>query len=222
MWKSTRGRAVAVWSSGLCALVLVACTTAPEPVPGPLVIERTLPPGEKIIFEDDFSSYRPAWKQVRGKWALEAGEMRQQRDDPREENSLMYVDIVDVSDVEITASVRSGGGTSMVSGAGLVFRLKDDRNYYMFRLAGQRAVLGKMVNNEWTDLANPQAADFRVDGQLESTETLRVRVVGDRIQCWVGSDSVVNLTDPEFATGKVGLSTFKATAAFDFIKIVEL
>ena len=207
--------------SVLVVLAVGACVEAPPPAPPPQVVVVEGAEG-RVIFEDDFSTYKPAWKQVRGKWALQDGQMRQMRDDPREQNSLMYVDLVDVADVEITTRVETYGGTSSVAGAGLVFRLRDENNYYMFRLAGSGVVFGKMVDGEWFDLANPRAADFRVDGRLDSVEPLRVKIVGNRVQCWVGSDSVVNMIDETFSTGKVGLVTFKATASFGFIKIVEL
>lgn len=224
MSRKSQGKRHAVCCGVLAVIALGACVEAPPPVvvEKPVIIETPVKEEAKVIFEDEFNERKNEWKQVRGKWEVENGQMLQARDDPRELNALMYVDEFDVSDVEITTRVSLRGGTSSVSGGGLVFRLRDEKNYYMFRLAGSGVVFGKMVNDEWTDLANPRAADFRVDGRVGPTEELRVRISGNRIQCWVGDDSVVNMVDGQFATGRVGLATFKAEAAFDFIKIVEL
>ncbi len=216
MRETRSGRVQTICVSMLCALALGACGTTI--VREPIIVPVVEP--DNIVFEDDFSSYLPAWTQVRGKWAVENGRMRQLRDDARESNSLMYVDGFDFSDVEVSTMVETYGGTSSVSGAGVVFRLRDAKNYYTFRMAGQGVVLGKMVNNTWTDLANPRAADFRTDGRLNSEEELRVTIVGNRIECWIGADSVINVTDDTFATGKVGLVTFKATGSFDDFRAV--
>lgn len=122
-----------------------------------------------------------------------------------------------------------------IAGAGLVFRLQDENNYYMFRLAGEEgAVLGKMVNGEWEDLRNPRAIDF-LNSNLRYSDRLyglRVRVRGNRIECFITESvegqvdaveqAVVSIVDTTFSTGRVGLVTFEAKADFLFVKVKEL
>ena len=50
---------------------------------------------------------------------------------------------------------------------------------------------------------------------------LRVRVVGNRIQAWIGDKAVVNLEDGSLATGRVGLATFRTKAAFTALHVTE-
>jgi hypothetical protein len=104
-----------------------------------------------------------------------------------------------------------------------VFRYQDERNFYMFRTAGEEGVvLGKVVDGEWQELANPRALDFA--GVLLKSDThyrLRVRVVGNRIQAWVGDKAVANVVDDSLGTGRVGLATFRSKAAFAALRIIE-
>jgi hypothetical protein len=93
----------------------------------------------------------------------------------------------------------------------------------MFRLAGEEgAVLGKMVDGQWQDLANPRAADFLSSLiRMDTPYSLRVRAQGRRIQTWVNDRAVASLEDGSFTTGRVGLITFRTQAAFASIKVVE-
>jgi hypothetical protein len=110
-----------------------------------------------------------------------------------------------------------------IAGAGIVFRYQDENNFYLFRTAGEDGlVLGKMVNGEWHDLANPRAADFAgVLLKMDAPYNLRVRVAGKAIQCWIADKAVANLDDTSFSTGRVGVSTFRSKATFQSIRVVE-
>ena len=193
---------------------------------------------ERVLLADSFDNYDPHWRQVRGQWALVGGNLLQARDDARELNTMMFNDSVNVADAEITTEVSilhdlpqiivAGDDDLLttkrrVAGAGLVFRYQDERNFYMFRTAGEEGVvLGKVVNGEWHELANPRAADFA--GVLLKSDTpyrLRVRIVGNRIQAWIGDKAVANLEDDSLGTGRVGLATFRSKAAFTALRIVE-
>ena len=193
---------------------------------------------ERVLLADDFDSYSPHWRQVRGQWALVGGNLLQTRDDARELNSVMFYDPLTVADAEITTEVSvlydmpqhltAGDGGLLnskrrVAGAGLVFRYQDQNNFYMFRTAGEEGVvLGKVIDGQWNELANPRASDFA--GLLLKTDTaykLRVRVVGNRIQAWIGDRAVVNVEDSSLGTGRIGLATFHTKAAFASLRAVE-
>ena len=112
-----------------------------------------------------------------------------------------------------------------IIGAGIIFRMKDNNNYYMFRLAGEEgAVLGKMVNGVWVDIDNPRSIDFlpeRVRFSQANWYALKVVCNGDRITCYINDSVVVNKTDTQFSLGRFGLCTFKTRADFDFFKVYQ-
>jgi hypothetical protein len=214
----------------------VACASAQARPPAP----PAPPPAsaEKVLLSDSFDQYSPQWRQVRGQWGVQGGMAMQARDDSREMNTIMFFEPLTIADAEIATSARMTArlpqfptaadaelieARRSIAGAGLVFRYQDENNFYMFRLAGEEgAVLGKMQDGQWRDLANPRAADFggsRI--QMDTPYEIRVRVQGQRIQCWVNNRAVANLEDATFSTGRVGLVTFRTQAAFDYIRVVE-
>jgi hypothetical protein len=119
-------------------------------------------------------------------------------------------------DVEVTVHLRARDG-SIDQGGGVVWRAKDERNYYIARY-------------------NPLEDNFRVytvkDGrrrQLESADvrvahdawhTLRVRMVGDHIECFLDGQKHLEARDTTFSEpGLVGLWT-KADARTEFDDLV--
>jgi hypothetical protein len=193
---------------------------------------------ERVLLSDSFDDYDPHWRQVRGQWVLVDGDLLQARDDVRELNAMMLCDRVNIADADITTQVtivhdmpqiltasdeELRVAKRWVAGAGLVFRYQDENNFYLFRTAGEEGVvLGKVVDGEWQELANPRASDFA--GVLLKSDTpykLRIKVVGNRIQGWIGDRAVVNVQDDSFGTGRVGLTTFRSKAAFTALRVVE-
>ena len=149
------------------SVVFVACQSAgPPPPAAPNAAQG------KVLLHDDFDAYNPNWRQVRGQWAVADGVMAQVREDERERNTILFYEPLPVADAEVETEVAmnvspgvfNSGDPSVfrrIVGAGLVFRYQDENNFYMFRLAGEEgAVVGKMRNGQWEDMANPRAADF--------------------------------------------------------------
>jgi hypothetical protein len=221
----------------MVAVPLTACATAP-PKSGAIRVVTTPVNTEHVLLSASFDKYDPHWRHVRGQWALVNGDLLQARDGARELNAMMFFEPLNVADADITTEVsilqdlpqiltrydeELLSTKRLVAGAGLVFRYQDEKNFYLFRTAGEEGVvLGKVINGEWHELANPRAADFA--GVLLRSETpyrLRVQVVGNRIQGWIGDRAVVNLEDDSLVTGRVGLTTFRTKAAFTALRVVE-
>jgi hypothetical protein len=222
--------------ASLMATAMSACAANPAPTMTP-----SAPPApqlERVLLNDHFHGYTPYWRQIRGQWAVTNGRLLQARDDTRELNTVMFYDPLVIADADITAEAAMlvampqfqtlddqelVATKRRVAGAGIVFRFQDENNFYIFRTAGEDGVvLGKVVNGEWHELANPRAADFAgVRLQMDTPYALRVRVVGRRIECWIADKAVASLEDGTFMTGRVGLTTFRSRAAFTAIRVVE-
>ena len=223
--------------AAIVAVPLTACASRSNSSVGTRVV--TVPVNnERVLLSESFDNYDPHWRQVRGQWALVDGNLLQARDEARELNSMMYFDPLNVGDAEITTEVSvihdmpqilTAGDEELlatkrrVAGAGLVFRYQDENNFYLFRTAGEEGVvLGKVIDGQWYELANPRAVDFA--GLLLKSDTpyrLRVRVVGNRIQAWIGDRAVVNVQDDSLGTGRIGLATFRSKASFNALRVVE-
>ena len=234
-------------------------TRAPEIENSPALATIFPDPCKAVdLFCDRFKDYKAGWKQARGKW-----EYRTDRSDgdrllyqrsalPRESNALMYFDNLNISDADVSTLLKMDLEFPQIaikddddrvrrmrrfSGAGLVFRLQNADNYYMFRLAGEEgAVLGKMVNGKWRDIANPRAVDFLNENLHFRNRwyALRVRMQDSLIKCWITEwivegdalsnreQAVVSVRDDTFSTGKAGLVTFEAKALFSHFRVTEI
>ena len=74
----------------------------------------------------------------------------------------------------------------------------------------------------WHELANPRAADFAGTRlRTDVSYRLRVRVAGNRIQCFINDKAVVNLEDDSLSVGRVGLTTFRSQAIFAGLRVSE-
>ncbi|MBF0566763.1 MAG: hypothetical protein HQK89_16175 [Nitrospirae bacterium] len=223
-----------------------AIAVAPVVVP-PVVVTAPATDSKTIYydtFNPDVGELRNLWvNNGKGHWiwqrqtsaspGCEDGCLKQTSDDPRALNTLVYVRTPQMDDGVIETKVRMSYDASMyVSqkdymlfvGTGIVFRLVDENNYYMFRLAGEEGVvLGKMVNGTWYDIANPRRVDFLEGGRIRTSVwySLKVAVHGSRIKCYINDNPVINTNDSTFSVGKFGLTTFKTMADFEYLKVTE-
>ncbi len=226
-------------------------------------------PGSKAIFYDTFDpnigGVRNLWVTPRGHWiwqrntqglpGCEDGCLKQQSVDPRMTNAFAYVKTPHVANGVIEAKVRFVNENTAYSvnmlemitkaGAGIMFRMKDESTYYLFRLAGDRgAVLGiasKEFEDGWCDLDNPRSIDFLEGGNVRFNEwyNLKVELSGASITCYINETPIisVNLRDlPEPMTpckarankvaakmtvGGFGVTTWKSMADFEYIKVTR-
>jgi hypothetical protein len=220
---------------------------APAPQQQPVVVQQAPAPVPelrfKMIFADEFDTVRSEWQQVSGYWETAAGFLVQKTDDPRQVNAIRYILSPRVADATIETLVRINPtrpvamtnspqdaelmrNVRYIIGAGVVFRMKDPGNFYLFRLAGEEgAVLGRMQNGVWNekDLCNPRVRDFLQGNRIGFSATnwykLKVEAYGGEITVSIDDEPVCRATDNTFMIGQVGLSTFKTAADFDYIRI---
>lgn len=218
----------------LVFFTIFACKSSEDEKPI-MVVPPTQPVDSNLIFRDNFDTHKNEWVERTGRWKWIDGFLSQTTSDPRELNSILFLSNPQVADGSIETLVRinfsehalmdnPAYNRKYIVGAGIIFRMQDMKNYYMFRLAGETgAVLGKMVDGEWIDIKNPRAYDF-LEGEVlnfgaNNWYNLKVDLKGNRIICYVQNSAVINAVDDTFSIGKVGLVTFKASADFDFINI---
>lgn len=131
--------------------------------------------------------------------------------------NLLMAEGTSFADLDIRVKVRGNSGTHD-QGGGLIWRAKDENNYYVCRM-------------------NPLETNFRVykvvDGkrkQLQSAEGIktetgkwyevRITMAGDRILCYLDNERLLDVQDTEFAeAGMIGLWT-KADASSSFDELV--
>lgn len=220
----------------------VSCSSDAAPVAAPQTAAQV---GPKTIYYDTFDFVKPEWQQVSGIWEVRDGFLLQKSDDPRQLNTIRYLQTPRVSDATIETLVRINpsrptmwtdspadrdlaNNIRYIIGAGIIFRMRDQQNFYMFRLAGEEgAVLGRMVDGQWnnTDLCNPRVRDFlegsRIGFRQDNWYRLKVDAYANRIQVYINDEPVCSAVDNTFNLGQVGLVTFKTGADFDYLKVTD-
>ncbi|MDG1895851.1 MAG: transglutaminase family protein [Fuerstiella sp.] len=96
--------------------------------------------------------------------------------------------------------------------AGLAFHADGDHRHYGFYPSAGKIRLTRFNGpdlNSWTILHNEPHAAYRPG----DWNTLKVRIEDDQFHCYVNDELVVESTDTEIPPGRIGLVTFRGTAA---------
>jgi hypothetical protein len=105
-------------------------------------------------------------------------------------------------DVSVRIKPVAGGDDH---GGGLVWRYRDERNYYLLRAnaADNTVSVFRVQNGQRTALAAPAKYELTANGW----SILKVSARGNRFQVYVGHRRVLEGHDATFTAGKVGLCT---------------
>ena len=130
--------------------------------------------------------------------------------------NMAMVEKVAVKDVDLSVKLKANGGKAD-QGGGLVWRCKDEKNYYVCRinpLEGNYRVY-KIVDSKRTQI---QSAD--VNTESGKWYTLRAEMSGNQITCYLDGKKLLEASDDTFKeAGLVGVWT-KADAATSFDNLV--
>jgi hypothetical protein len=160
------------------------------------------------------------WTTVAGRWAVEemAGatsgkKVLVQRETKNEFNVVVAPG--SYSDVDVTVKFKPISGHQDASG-GIVFRFTDGK-YYVVRANA----LEDNFRFYYYDRGRRQLATARVTPPaLGQWHTLRVVVVGERVQAWLDDVRHLDHRDSRFASGRVGLWTkADSITAFDDLTV---
>ena len=135
---------------------------------------------------------------------------------PPQDFNVGLVDAVSCQDVDVSVSFRSIAG-EVDQGGGLVWRAKDENNYYIARLnpLEDNYRVYKVVEGKRRQLQN-----FDLD-HTPGWHMLHITMAGDRIRCSYDGKQCLEVRDTTFPeAGRIGLWT-KADAQthFDDLKI---
>lgn len=157
------------------------------------------PPGcgkGKVLFEDAFSLHDPAWGPKDDKLAIAAGEAVLSPAPGTRTLRWNRAFVFDDVDACATARLTSYTSDPITSYAGLMFWVKDERNFYQAVIAESghftvaRVVDGKVQQKRpvaWTDLGVAKT-------KAKEKNTLRVATEGDRVVVSVNGKQVARLT----------------------------
>lgn len=134
--------------------------------------------------------------------------------DPREDRSpLAILDAVSPRDADVSVRVKAVSGRED-KGGGLVFRYRDEKNYYVVRTDSLHddVVLYKVENGRCSPIVPrglpPSQIGVKHDLQPNTWHILKVSFRGKRFQVYVNHRRILQAEDSTYSgPGKVGLST---------------
>ncbi|MBI4578066.1 MAG: PepSY domain-containing protein [Planctomycetes bacterium] len=132
--------------------------------------------------------------------------------------NLIVIEGTSFKDVDLHVRLRANTGEDD-QGGGLIWRVKDENNYYVCRLNPLESNyrVYKVVDGKRKQL---QSAD--VEARAGAWYALRAVMVADRIQCYVDGRKLLEVTDDTFKDGgMIGLWT-KADACSSFDDLAAL
>lgn len=137
--------------------------------------------------------------------------------------NLCYCPKHSFKDVDVTAKLHPNGGKLAMGGL-VAWRVKDADTYYACGVDPQEGKFHvyKVIDGKMTDL---KTTDFKGAGPGASTwYTVRAKMSGDSITCWVDGKEVAQATDSSIKEpGHVGVATrMDATASFDDLRVAKL
>lgn len=129
----------------------------------------------------------------------------------KEPYNLLALDNVKAAEVDVTVKLRAVAG-ELDQGGGLVWRMRDARNYYLARWnpLEKNVRLYKVIDGERKQLSSDE---LRLD---DGWHELRITMKGEQMRCTLDGRSCGSARDASFAeAGRVGLWT-KADAQTEF------
>lgn len=205
------------WTAAILANVAIfhGCDSAP-PETGMAKIAVTS--DKAVTVREDFQSKLQDWKFVQGDWRQRmsdgSGVLAQTAEGYAFPVALWKK--LRFGDVDVTVRFKPISGRIDASG-GIVFRAKDDRNYYVVRANSleNNYRLYTVVNGRRSKIAGTT-----IDApSLGQWHTLRVVAMGTHIQAYLDDSLLIDHRDEMYSDGWVGLWT-KADAVTEFNDLV--
>ncbi len=204
-----------------------APTPTPEPTPSPTPEVQPPVPSPKLMYEDDFSDTKSGWVQQYS----QTYEVNYKDDEfhilEKEPNVSYYTvnrnagQFTDFN-LEIDARLVNGSNKSVY---GVVFRFKDNKNYYRFEVSGDGYyIVGTRFNDMWGELQKITKSAYIKEGN--SINRLKVVCKGSQIEVYVNGYYLTRITDYLFTEGYVGMIVYSlegnTRVAFDNIRVYSL
>ena len=188
-------------------------TATPTPIPTPaLPPTRTpiYPSGWPVIFFDTFSSNLNDWpmgtetnEYVENHWSFAGGKYRWEVNAIQDVHWYVTPNIKSVSDFYLSADLQRISGPEDCS-YGLVFRVQDDQNFYLFLISDtQYYSIYRIYNGVWDTLVDWKYLSSIIPGGINRVS---VTAQSTNFDFWVNDQQTESIYDPIIENGKVGVT----------------
>ncbi|WP_438448069.1 S-layer homology domain-containing protein [Gorillibacterium sp. sgz5001074] len=170
-----------------------------------------------VLFRDDYEDGNSAgWTSAGGSWSVAADDTKAL---VQKANTTALITAGDswtdyVYEAKVKVPITNAN-------AGLVFRVQDSKNFYMYRMnsSNQRLELYKCVNGTMTSVSSTPLKSV-----AKQWYTLKVIVQGNTVKGYVDGEPKLEWTNPvsELTEGKIGFRTTSVDAAFDQVMVAGM
>ena len=165
---------------------------------------------------DGFDGGSARWSTSGGAWSIvsDGGKVYEQRTLAGTARAVAGESSWTNQRLQASVKITARDGADAV--VALLGRYRDSSNFYQLALRLSSLELRKRSGATWTILATAP-----VSFATGSWSTIRLEVVGSTLRAYVNGSKKLEITDADhpFASGRVGLSTYNATARFDKVSV---
>ena len=203
--------------------VIAAATSASlsssQSISAPLAAPVSI--GTKILYQDDFSDASSGWSsgsKEYGDFYYESGEYSLLK----VTDGMMWTSAPGDKKNDFAVEIDSRALTNGKEGSwGIIFRMQDNNNYYMFTFKDGGFKWQKQVNGKWEILQ-----DWKQSGSILSvpnTNHLKVACYGAQIDLYSNGQLLGSFTDSSLSSGSIGLvvTGINTHVHFDNLKVYE-
>ncbi|MEH1101371.1 pectate lyase family protein [Micromonospora sp. CPCC 205561] len=168
------------------------------------------------LFSDDFSDGNSSgWTASGGSWSVTGDSARALRQSGTSSDARALAGTSSWTDYSVQATVRPTAFNGSNRFVALLARAQSNTSYYYLALRSNNTVELKRLSggsSTTLDTASVPVAAGR-------TYTLRLEVVGGSLKGYVDGTLRTEATDTAYASGRIGVATFYASADFDDVRV---
>jgi pectate lyase len=171
------------------------------------------------LFSEDFETGTASgWSKSGGSWSVVTDGSRVYRQSSTGSDAKAQAGQLGWSGQTVQARVKPLAWGGQDRFAGVLGRAQNMTNYYYLALtSGNQLVLGRRASGGYTTLASAPATVT-----TGTWYTLRLEAFGSTLRGYLNGQLAVTATDSTFASGRIGLATLFASAAFDDVVVTDV
>ncbi|MCG5470726.1 right-handed parallel beta-helix repeat-containing protein [Micromonospora sp. LAH09] len=170
------------------------------------------------LFSDDFEDGNATgWTASGGSWAVATDGSRVYRQSGTSSDARSLAGTASWTDYSVQATVKPTAFNGSNRFVALLARAQSSTSYYYLALRSNNTVeLKRLSGGSSTTL---DSANTTVT--VGTAYTLRIDVAGNSLKGYVNGTLLTEATDSQFASGRIGVATFNASANFDNVQVTS-
>ncbi|MCG5436386.1 pectate lyase family protein [Micromonospora foliorum] len=170
------------------------------------------------LFTDDFEDGNATgWTASGGSWSVATDGSRVYRQSGTSSDARSLAGTASWTDYSVQATVKPTAFNGTNRFVALLARAQSSTSYYYLALRSNNTVELKRLSGGSSTTLDSAATTVTVG----TAYTLRIDVAGNSLKGYVNGTLLTEATDSQFASGRIGVATFNASANFDNVQVTS-